>query len=708
MTPPGLGTLDDRKTKAATIVWTSLLSLNLSNEARIAWTRFDIARDGEDPLSKTIPSIQINDLGMTGSGTQAIRTAIGLATNLPQGKINDTYQVTDAISIISGRHSVKFGLELRRTDVKSIFFPSGRGSLGYATLSNFVNDIAQMASKGLPVAGGDFIGFYRWHELYFYAQDQWKIRPSVTLSYGVRYEYPGDSFQYLRELNQRILAANNNDPGFKFEPDPKKDTNNWMPRVGFSWNPQTNDKGFISLVTGGNRLVLRGGYARTYDSNFININVNVFQSFPFVVTENTSLLNAYTTLVNTTSPNTSNPGQLRRTVVSDDFRAPASDQISLDVQRELSANLILKVGYIRTRGTSLFQTVDGNPRIPCPFGTGPGTCNTTGVNRNTGAPLPSFVQFVAPRVDPSKGTIQLRTNSASSTYDALQSSLEKRLSRGFSFGVHYTWSTFIDTASEIFNASVAEVAVAQDSFDRNSDRARSSYDRPHRLSGNIVYELPFFQKAQGLFGKLLGGWQVNSFFNLQSGSPLTPLNGSDPAGANVLASNAIRPNVFTDRDVSRMNVAQLYLTNGQLTTQAIARAQQIFNSLPPGPCVPGWLPGPALPFTLFAAPRGRITCNQGQMSLVVDFNGVPEGQRVGRAGRNIMRADSTRLIDLGFIKNIQATESVRAQFRVDFFNAFNTRNFGVPSSAINDPGFLNQWATDGGSRRIQFGARIVF
>ena len=218
------------------------------------------------------------------TATGANRTAFGAAIALPQGKVNDTYQITDSISIVDGEHSFKFGVDLRRTDVKSTFFPSGRGSLIYTTLSNFVNDIASSSSKSLPLRGGDMISFYRWHQFYVYGQDQWRIRPNLTLSYGVRYEYPGDSFQYLRELNQRILAANNNDPAYRFDA-PKKDTNNWMPRVGFNWNPQTSDKGLMGLLTGGNRLVLRAGYARTYDASFVNLISQAFFSFPFVATQ---------------------------------------------------------------------------------------------------------------------------------------------------------------------------------------------------------------------------------------------------------------------------------------------------------------------------------------------------------------------------------------------------------------------------------------
>ena len=185
----------------------------------------------------------------------------------------------------------------------------------------------------------------------------------------------------------------------------------------------------------------------------------------------------------------------------------------------------MKIGYIRTRGTGLFQTVDENPRTACAGGSTTNLC---------------------PRVDPTRGVIRLRGNRANSIYNALQTSLEKRLSRNFSAGINYTYSSFIDTASETFNPSNAEVAVAQDSFNLEGDRARSSFDRPHRLSGNFVYELPFFQSQKGFAGRIHGGFQINSFFTLQSGAPFTVLNGSDPAGAlsgiDGLVGNAIRPN----------------------------------------------------------------------------------------------------------------------------------------------------------------------
>jgi hypothetical protein len=500
------------------------------------------------------------------------------------------------MSYTTGNHNIKFGIDARRTDVKSFFFPTVRGRLAYTSLDNFVNDIAQTATINLPLRGGDVVGFYRWYEFYTYAQDEWRVTPNFTLTYGLRYEYPGDSFSYLKDLNQRILQANGNNPAFRFDPEPVVDKNNIMPRIGFNYNPRTSGKGVLGLVTGGDKLVIRGGYSRTYDANFININLNVFSSFPFVAVQNVSTTNAFVNLRNTTAPNVAQPNRLARTIVSGDFRSPATDQFSLEMQRELFRDAVMKVGFIRTRGTGLFQTVDGNPCRP--------GFRCDGLNFGN-------------RVDPTRETRRLRTNSAQSTYDALQVSFDKRLSKGFSAGFHYTYSSFIDDASELFNPSTGEVAVSQDSFNRAADRARSTYDRPHRFTGNFVYELPFFKNQQGFLGRALGGFQVNSFFTLQSGAPFTVLNGADPAfalsGIDALVGNAIRPNVYTNLDVSNMSIPDLYALNLQLRNQAIVQAQQIFAGLPAigptNPCVAGPLPGAALNNTLFTTSVGRTTCS---------------------------------------------------------------------------------------------------
>jgi hypothetical protein len=190
ITPPGLGTRDDRNAHAAAVVWTSMFTSAINNELRVAWKRLDFVRDGENPEAKSIPAIQITELGLTGTFESELRRAFGLATNLPVIRTNDTYQLTEAISILKGTHSYKFGVDVRRWEDKTFVGIVGRGSLLYRTLSDFVNDIAQTGSKLLPVRGGESTNYYRWNEFYAYAQDQWKVTPNLTLTYGIRYEYP--------------------------------------------------------------------------------------------------------------------------------------------------------------------------------------------------------------------------------------------------------------------------------------------------------------------------------------------------------------------------------------------------------------------------------------------------------------------------------------------------------------------------------------
>jgi hypothetical protein len=323
--------------------------------------------------------------------------------------------------------------------------------------------------------------------------------------------------------------------------------------------------------------------------------------------------------------------------VAPNFRAPYADQYTLEIQRELTNDTVFRIGYVATKGTALLQTIDGNPALP-----------------RTASSQPLV------RVDPTQGVRRLRANAASSIYHSMQMSVERRLSRGLAAGAHYTWSAFIDDASEIFNPSVSgEVAVSQDSFNRRADRGRSTYDRPHRFSVNVAYDLPMFADQHGFVGHVLGGWQVNAFVTLQSGAPFTVLNGADPTGAlagiDGLVGNAIRANVNTSLGLASMSVEEILRAGGK---------------------------------SLFSA--------------------VVAPQRVGNIGRNALRADGIQNLDFGIIKNTRITENHRLQFRAEFYNATNSRDFGIPESRVNSANFLNQWGTNGGNRRVVLALRYIF
>jgi hypothetical protein len=718
-TPPGLGTLANVNTYAATVVWNSTLSTSFLNTVQLAWTRFDGRYVGQDQAAASIPSIEITELGMNGPAHNSSRTAFGMAFNFPQTRKPDIYQVMDHVSYLRGEHSIKFGADYNRRNVSSFFVANTRGRLLYNTLQDFLSDRAQIAAITLPLPGGELDAHYGWNEFQAYVQDEWRIKPTFILTLGLRYEYPGNSFGSLEALNQRILAANGNDPAFGLTAEPSPDTNNFMPRVGFAWTPETKSTGPLGWLTGGNKAVIRGGYSRAYDGSYLVMYASTRNAFPFVAFQPVrGPLPSFATLqsIRGGSATILNPAAamlLPRNSVAPDFRMPLSNQVALDYQRELSRNVVIRVGYVGTFGRDLFQSVDGNPRLPCDYGSGQAgtnTCNTTSVDPFTGTRVPVVL---APTTNPSRGPLRLWANNGSSSYNAFQASFEKRFSGGFTANVHYTWSKFIDTASDIFGATSGDAGISIDSFNLNADRARSAYDYPQRLAGNAVYQLPFGHSEKGLAGQLVRGWQISAVVTLQSGAPFSVLNGSDPAGGlagiDALVGDVIRPNVYTNLNVSKMSVAELYATNQRLRNQALATAAANFNALPPGACVEGFLPGAPLNNLLFAKATARITCSpSGARSYTVDFNGVEPGQRFGNSSRNMLRSDSLQLVDFSLAKNTQLTERFTLQLRADVFNLFNHGNFGAPDAQLTSANFLNKWATDGGNRRIVLGMRVSF
>ncbi len=637
VTPQGLTTLSPSRQHSFTGWWTRIFSPSIVNEFRFGYQKLNTTTTASDASSESIPSIEVPELGLTGFNAAVSRTGIGLAVNLPQYRINDTFQYQNNLSYTRGRHSFKTGLDIRRINVESFFFPTIRGRLVYPTLQRLVDGNAETATINKPLPGGQAIQFYDWTDVFAYVQDEWRVKDNFTLTLGLRYETPGNSIASLYPVNDAVVAAAGGDGRYQLTTRPERDVNNFQPRIGFNWNPQTSGEGLAGLLTGGNKLVVRGGYARTNDYAFININLNIASAFPFVAAYNQpNMPDAFVQLPAVELVGL-NPNAFARTIVSDDFRSPSADQFSLEFQRELTSDVVWRLGYVGTQGNDLFQTLDGNPRQP----------------------------FSTVRVDPTLAVIRERSNSASSSYHSLQTSLQKRLRRGFAAEVHYTWSRFIDTASEIFNPSSGEVAVPQDSFNIGADKAVSTYDRPHRFTGNFVYELPLLRGQDSVVGKIFGGWQVNSAFTFQSGAPFTVLNGSDPTGAlagiDGLVGSAIRPNVATDMDLSSMTVAEILEAGGR----------SLFRTLCGNP---------------------SPTC---------------AGERVGNVGRNTLRADGIQNIDVGLMKNTRFGRT-NLQLRLEMFNATNTRNFGIPEGRVSSTNFLNQWGTDGGKRTIWTSARFTF
>lgn len=639
--PPGLTSNVPARRQIATTSWNSTLSPNVFNELRLAFSRFSTATTAANVASQSIPSIEVAELGMTGFNAATTRTAIGFALNLPQSALYTNYQLVDTLALIRGAHSMKFGIDFQRQNQFTVFNPTLRGRLAYGTLQGLVEDRAQTATINTPLPGIPITQYYKYFNYFFFLQDEWRVTPSLTLTYGVRYETPGNSFDLLKRLNRQEVALNG--PDFLINPLPSRDTNNWAPRFGFNYR-FGDGPGFLHWLTGNSKLVARGGYSRTYDLIFNNITLNVFSAFPFtLVTTGTPVNglvpNAFALIdpirAGKVVPAVKDPAHITRTIVDTNLHAPSSDQFAFQIERELSNNWALTAGWVATKGTGLLLSLDGNPTIP-------GTKATQ-------------------RVNPNLGIVRERANAGSSIYHSLQTSIEKRLSRNFSMAAHYTWSSFIDDGSEVFNASTAgEVAVAQNSFNRRAERGRSTYDRPQRFAVNGVYEVPLMHEQKGFAGHVVGGWQVSGFLTSQSGSPFSPLAGIDPGnaltGIDGLIGLAIRPNVLPGVSLRGVDINEIH-RNG---------ASKYFSQ-------------------------------------------VTAANPIGNAGRNILRTTPLNNVDFAVNKIFRMPwEGHAFSYRLEMYNALNHRNYGIPEARINSPAFGNEGATDGDVRRIVMGLRYQF
>lgn len=643
VTPAGLTNVLPSRIRSASVALNSSLRPTVLNEVRLSFWRNKSETNAQNPVvAERIPSLEIRDLGLIGFNADNTRTALGLATNNPQFSTLNNYQIQDSLTVLKGAHSMKFGIDFRRQEQFAFFNPNIRGRLEYADLQRLVDDRATVAQINAPLPGASVITYFRYYDYFFFLQDEYRIKPNLTLTYGVRYESPGNALQNLADANRNVVAAFNGDERYRYTPVPGRDKNNWAPRVGINYR-FGRGPGPFGWLTGDSKLVMRAGYSRTYDVAFNNIALNVGTAFPFRLVVDIPI---DPTLPGSVRPNAfaimdqvrrgnvpppPNPNIITRTVTSKDFRAPFAEQLSLQFQRELTSSYVLSLGYVGTKGTALFQSIDGNPPIP----------GTNG----------------ARRVDNSRGIIRERCNCTSSIYHSLQASLQKRLSNNFSMAMHYTWSSFIDGASEVFNPSSGEIAFPQNPRDRDSERGRSTYDRPQRFTINGVFELPFLRDQQGFLGKIFGGWQLNGFLTLQSGAPFTVLNGSDPGGivTGNLVGTSIRPFLNTNLDLSRMTVREIQAAGG-----------------------------------------GSL------------FRGVTAANPIGNAGRNIVRANGINRLDFGLIKNTKLSESQTFQIHANFFNATNTRDWGIPNGTYNAPNFMNEGAIAAQERRIQLGLRYMF
>jgi hypothetical protein len=428
-----------------------------------------------------------------------------------------TWNFGNGWTIVRGKHSLTAGFDFTRLQWNTIAEQNARGTLFFGGLatSGFT-----ASGQVIPGTGSDFADFllglpqqssirYGGADTYMrqsqysaYFQDEWRVKPSLTLNLGVRYEdWEPFTEKYGRMANLALSPARNElavvtpgsmNPWDGTTPDGliHSDRNNFSPRVGLAWRPFPK-----------RRTVVRAGYSLFYDGSiYSRIPGRLGAQPPFATSAqfNTSVENPLFITnpfigpqdVTIRNSNAVNPA----------FRVPYAQTWNFSVQHELKRVWVVEAGYIGTKGTALIIQ-----RLP--NRAAPGSPATSEDRR----PIPNAVGFT---YDSPEGN---------SIYHALQMRLTKRMQKGISWNVLYTWSKSIDNASTI--GGVGSIVV-QDDNNLRAERGLSSFDRRHQLSFNGIFTSPFGPRGQYMrqkttLSQILRDWNLTASMNANSGSPFT-------------------------------------------------------------------------------------------------------------------------------------------------------------------------------------------
>jgi hypothetical protein len=338
---------------------------------------------------------------------------------MPQGRIEDLYQIQDTVSWTHGRHTLRMGADIGRQIEVDIVAQNALGGLIFTAggalspLDNFLDNDLGAAGTASKTFGPTRIDPHDWRSAVF-AQDDIKLSADLTVNLGVRYDYltdPANSLKYPAvDIDNPFAPIDTVIPV-------KNDTNNIAPRLGFAWNPRQG-------IFHDGKTVFHGGVGAFYDTDFTNIALNSAQSSPnaptglLTSTTGRGLGNA-TSLLGTIAPDLTPMDSVLS--VSNHLVNPLTWQWNFGMERQLPAQLKLAINYVGNHGEKLFSNQQLNY-----------------FNGDS-------------RLNPDRGDIDIRNTNASSEYNSIQTEVSRQFSHGLFFEAVYTFGKDLDNGSEVFS-----------------------------------------------------------------------------------------------------------------------------------------------------------------------------------------------------------------------------------------------------------------
>jgi hypothetical protein len=613
---------------------------NLFNEFRFAYSRTNQAFLENDPQS---PTVQIS-----GAFT------IGGTSSFPQGRVANTFQWQDVGTYLMGRHSLKFGLDIRRNRLFDLAAFHSKGTWTFSSLSDF---LLNKASSLRQVVSDSSFDARQTNQFYFF-HDDFKVNKELTLNLGLRYEYSGVPFGFFGAANQEIAAAGVPLPA-------RPDRNNWAPRFGFAYSPSSPGGKRESLL-GDQQTVFRGGFGMAYDILFYNILTVTANNYPRAIRFDVfqpQTINLFPTLAPKANAIPSFNPLASFANVPTDIENPTTTFWSFSIQRHLWTNYLFEIGYSGNRSYHLLRQGERNPALLT-------TDQAQAVL--SGGTIPGVQQR---RVNPNWGLRATIESTALGEYHALFVRFDRSLSRDLLVGGNYTWSANLSDADEalgIRDIVLSTPPVPQDYFNYRNEWSRSAFDVPHRIVFHYLYEIfpPTLQgPGEALWKRILGGWQISGFSEWQSGQPFTVRTGVDSGGSGVPGSVAAwRPNLNP---------------SGVFSKDPVENNLRTFSTPIDGTGV-------------FVTPL-----TQDGLPLA---NSMPTG---GNVGRNTFRGPRYVNWNFSLAKKLPVTERLALQLRADWYNLWNHRNFGNPVAVMSSPAFGTN-TTDPEGRTMLIALKLLF
>ena len=648
------------KTNAAVFGWTHILSPSMVNEFRFSWSKSDSdavhqAFGLTAPAAANIPGTVTNPViagGFPGISIDGFFGGPGLGRLgspdfLPKFQHTNQFEFVESLSWLKGNHSMKFGADII-APMKNQYYdvPAGRGSLRFRNsfTGSSMGDYLLGYVADFQLSNVWVVEQRHWASM-FYVQDDWKVNSRLSLNLGLRYDFITPALEASNAQTNFNPAAGGSlvfakDGSLQERGLVNPDRNNFAPRIGI-------------VYTLDDKTVLRGGWGIFYNlfdrvgsEDQLALNLPGLNNSSVTQTSGSPvffLKNGLPIAQFLTAPNLDpTAGQLkskRIRAVSSDAPKTTINQASFGIQRELMKGVVATVDFIYTKGTNLASLVNLNQPLP----------NAAG--NNALGPLP-YSNF---------GFIEWRAQDAKSDYKGVDVGIERRFSRGYGFGVSYTYGDSKDNASEQLSTQGSN-AFPQNARDVSLWYGPSDYDVRHRIAVNFVAELPFGEGKRyansGMGKTLFGGWTLSGIYTFRSGRPFTVNQSGNNVGTNMTGL----PNLSGDPE------------------SGIDRS---CNSPTDCAAIVKWF-------------------NTGA------FQPVTSGT-FGNEQRNQLRGPKYKSLDFSLQRRLALSKRVGATVRWDVFNALNAVNFGLPNRNISDTANVGTITSLGGDPRLmQVSLRLTF